>query len=97
MENNNALQESTDTTFGQVPAGKRAMAVMGAAGDTKYIWDGGNPAEVEAARRQFEFLTKEKKYAAFRMTGTDGGRGEQIRTFDPNAERIIFAPAMQGG
>lgn len=96
MENNTALQETTDTTFGEIPAGKRAMAVMGAKGDTKYIWDASKPAEVEAARRQFEFLTKDKKYAAFRMTGRDG-QGEQIRTFDPEAERIIFAPAMQGG
>lgn len=97
MENNTALQETTDTTFGEIPAGKRAMAVMGAKGDTKYLWDAGNAAEVEAARRQFDFLTKEKRYAAFRMTGKDGGKGEQIRTFDPEAERIIFAPAMQGG
>lgn len=96
MENNSALSESTDLTFGDLPDGHHAMAVMGAAGDTKYHWDASKPAEVEAARRQFEFFMNDKKYAAFRMS-RDGAQGEQIREFDPNAGRIIFAPPMQGG
>jgi hypothetical protein len=70
--------------------------VMGKEGDTKSIWDPNNPDEVEAARKQFDFLVGEKRYAAFAVD-KDGNKGAQIRTFDPKASRIIFVPAMQGG
>jgi hypothetical protein len=90
------MEGQTDLTFEEVPKGKRAMAVMGKEGDTKYIWDADVPAEVEGARRHFEFMTKEKKYAAFKLVGSDG-RGEQIRAFNPEDERVIFVPPMQGG
>lgn len=72
------------------------MAIMGESGDTKLTWDPRQPPEVEAARRQFEFLTKEKRYSAFKMN-VSGERGEMIHTFDPAAERIVLAPQMQGG
>lgn len=91
------LESTTDATFGDVPAGIHAMAVMGTVGDTKTFWDATKPAEVEAARAQFNMLTKEKRYAAFRVHGVDGSKGEQMREFDAQAERIIFAPPMQGG
>ncbi len=71
--------------------------IMGKEGDTKSIWDKNNPDEVEAARKQFDFLVTQKKYAAFYVTGKDGEKGEQMRNFDPKAERIIFVPPMAGG
>ena len=72
------------------------MAVMNETGDTKVIWNRDNPDEVEMARKQFaEF--KKKKFAAFSVRGKEGEKAEQIFDFDPNAERIIFVPAMQGG
>lgn len=91
------LEETTDKTFGDVPPGKHAMATMGYAGDTKAFWDADNAEEVEAARRQFNFLVTEKKYAAFHVRGKNGEQGEQMRAFDPAAERIIFVPPIQGG
>lgn len=91
------LERAQDKTFGDVPEGKHAMAVMDGSGDTKAFWDAGKPEEVEAARRQFDFLVKEKKYSAFHVRGKDGAQGEQMRAFDPAAERIIFVPQMQGG
>lgn len=91
------LNESADMTFGEVPKGYRAMAVMGQSGDTKLTWDPHEPAEVDAARAQFNTLVRDKKYAAFRMGARDGVQGEQVREFDPNAERIIFVPPMKGG
>lgn len=90
------LITDNDITFGAVPKGRNAMAVIGENGDTKLIWDPRSAAEVESARRQFNFLTKEKRYAAFKME-PGGERGEMLREFDPAAERIILAPAMQGG
>lgn len=74
-----------------------SFEVMGKEGDTKSIWDKNNPDEVEAAKRQFNHLVVEKKFAAFYVHGKEGDKGEQMRTFDPKAERIIFVPPMAGG
>ena len=77
--------------------GLSVMEIMGKEGDTKAIWDKNNPDEVEAIRKQFDYLVREKKYVAFHVTDKDGNKGEQMRTFDPKAERIIFVPPMVGG
>lgn len=71
------------------------MAIMDLSGDTKVTWDHSKPEEVDAARATFDALRK-KGYAAFSVS-KDGSKGEQIRTFDPAAERIILAPALVGG
>lgn len=76
--------------------GKGWMAEMNHTGDTKTIWDSKNPDEVEAARKQFDLFVKDKKYAAF-MVGKDGEKTEQIRTFDPTIEKIIFVKPLAGG
>ena len=73
-----------------------SMRVMGQKGDTKTMWDPNNPAEVEAARDQFNKLVRDKQFLAFRVTGP-GEKGEQIREFDPQAGSIIIAPPMAGG
>jgi tRNA U38,U39,U40 pseudouridine synthase TruA len=72
------------------------MAVMGLAGDTKLLWDADNEDEVENARRTFKDLVGKKKYAAFSVK-KGGEQGAQIREFDPDAEKIILVPPMQGG
>lgn len=83
-------------SFEEVPSGHSSMAVMGETGDSKHIWDKNKPAEVEAARAMFDTLTK-KGYRAFHVHGKEGEQGEQMREFDPHAERVIFVPQMQGG
>ncbi len=93
-------QQTTETkpkTIDEDPIhGKHFMAVMDATGDTKYMWSRDNADEVELARKQYgEF--KKKGYAAFRVTGKDGVKGEQMNDFDPDAERIIFVKPMAGG
>ncbi len=90
------IQTTTDTTFGDLPKGKGAMAVMGKEGDTKYIWDRTKPAEVEVARTTFNTFVKDKKYLAFKVVG-DGSKGEQVKEFSPDEERYIFVPPMAGG
>lgn len=85
----------SDKTFGQIPEHLSAMAVMDGTGDTKLTWDPGQPAEVDAARAQFDTL-KKKGYAAFRMS-EGGDQGEQLHEFDPRARRTIFVPQMKGG
>lgn len=71
------------------------MKVMGTEGDTKLIWDSNRPAEVENAKRTFDDL-KKKKYKAFKVKKS-GEPGEMIDDFDPDAEKIIMAPPIQGG
>lgn len=72
------------------------LAIMDrVAGDLKVIWDPANEDEVAAAREQFDTLTG-KGFLAYTV-GDRGRKGTQVRTFDPAAEKIILAPAMQGG
>lgn len=77
--------------------GKMLFEVTGAEGDTKTIWDKSNPDEVEAAEKQFNFLTKEKKYKAYYVTGEKGERGGEMKKFDKDAERIVFNKPNVGG
>lgn len=72
------------------------MSRLDRKGDTKIIWDAKNRDEVKAAKGTFDDLTK-KGFLAYKVTDNKGRRGEQIREFDPKAERIILAPAMVGG
>jgi hypothetical protein len=72
------------------------MNILTGAGDTKIIWDSEKRDEVDAARNHFDDLLK-KKYLAFRAEGREGSRGEQIKRFDPDLERIIMVPPSVGG
>jgi hypothetical protein len=72
------------------------IAVMGREGDTKTIWNPQNTDEVANARRTFTDL-RAQGYLAFRVN-EDGGQGEQITEFDPNAGKmILMVPQMRGG
>lgn len=71
------------------------MAVLSHKGDTKVIWHADRTEEVSAARRQFDDLTG-KGYAAFTVD-KKGEKGEQIRKFDADAEKMILVPQMKGG
>ncbi len=64
-------------------------------GDVKMLWDSERPDEVDLARRQFSAALT-KGMAAFKVT-RKGEKGERITQFDPEAEAIILAPALQGG
>jgi hypothetical protein len=72
------------------------MAIMDRSGDTKLIWDPDNADEVANAKRTFDDLLK-KGFMAFKVEGRKGDKGEQIKTFDPKAEKLILTPAMAGG
>jgi len=72
------------------------MHTLDRTGDQRVIWSADEPEEVEAARDTFKRLTK-AGYMAYKAEGRKGDRGEQIRTFDPDAERIILVKPHQGG
>lgn len=71
------------------------MSMMGNKGDVRVTWDARNPTEVTLAKEQFESGIK-RNMLAYRVRA-NGDRGERIREFDPDAERIILAPQMAGG
>lgn len=72
------------------------MRIIGGKGDTKVIWNPENKDEVKAAEKQFKDLVKKRKFAAFHVR-EDGGQGERITEFDPQAGKIIMVPPMAGG
>ena len=72
------------------------LAAIDATGDTKTMWDKSKPAEVDAARAQYNKLRGDG-YAAFKAVGDKGSKGEQIFDFNPEHERIIMVPPMAGG
>lgn len=79
-----------------VPADHQVFAVLDQGGDTKHMWDKNNPDEVVAARVLFDTLVGEKRMQAYSVK-RNGEPGQRIREFDPEAEKIIFQPAMVGG
>jgi hypothetical protein len=90
--------EEFHSSFGEIPAGKNAFAVLGAAGDTKTMWDPNNADEVAEARLQFERLVASKRFSAFRISDEDPNKkGERMKEFDPRAGRVIFIPPVAGG
>ena len=71
------------------------MVILDQTGDTKHIWDRNSEAEVEEARSLFDRMTK-RGMVAWSVT-RKGDKDQRITAFDPQAEKIIFAPALQGG
>lgn len=80
---------------GEVGTQKSVLAVMDGSGDSKFMWDPKNEVEVAAAKAQFDAL-KKKGYIAFTVD-KKGEKGEIIREFDPELEKIIMTPPLAGG
>lgn len=71
------------------------LSILDHTGDTRIEWDGDDPASVEIARASFDAALR-KGHLAYRV-GAGGRQGEQIREFDPAAERIVLSPQLVGG
>ena len=71
------------------------LHVLDHSGDTRIEWDPSNPDEVEMARRAFK-TAQDKKMLIYK-TRADGSKAEQLREFDPRAERIIATRQTVGG
>ena len=70
------------------------LRVLDHNGDSTITWNPSNEDEVEIARSAFA-AAKGKGYLAY--TDVDGGQGEVLKDFDPQAGAIIMAPALAGG
>jgi hypothetical protein len=71
------------------------LVILDKSGDTKHIWDRTSDVEVEEARSLFDRMIK-RGMQAWSVT-RKGDKDRRITTFDPQAEKIIFAPALVGG
>ena len=71
------------------------LHILDRTGDTRIEWNPANDAEVKMAKAAFK-TAKDKKMLIYKV-GADGSKGELLREFDPNAERIIAAPQTVGG
>lgn len=77
------------------PTTKRELIILDHTGDTKIVWDSDSQAEKDHARDTFDRF-KAKGYMAYKVD-RKGEKGEVMRTFDPDAEKMILAPATVGG
>jgi hypothetical protein len=92
-----ADDRNTEMLFGEVPEGRGAMAALDLTGDTKTMWDPNSADEVAEAKAQFDRL-RAKGYSAFRVDDKDPNKkGARMAEFDPEAQRMILVPQMQGG
>lgn len=70
------------------------LRILGREGDTKISWNSRSEIEVAAAKETFEKRIKEH-WSAFKEKA--GVKGEKIKIFDPDAERIVLVPPISGG
>jgi hypothetical protein len=72
------------------------LSILDRTGDTRIEWNPRNDDEVKVAEEAFNKAVKTLKMLAYRVKA-GGGAGEQIKTFDRWAERIICKPQTVGG
>jgi hypothetical protein len=68
---------------------------MGRQGDIPTQWEIDDEGSVREAQKHFDEMIG-KGGLAFKFD-KDGGEGEQIDAFDPNAKEIIVTPRIAGG
>ena len=73
----------------------RVQIVMDRSGDTRHEFDGADAGAVALAEERFRALTG-KGFRAVALSA-DGGPGKLLRSFDPQVERTLFIPHLQGG
>jgi hypothetical protein len=73
----------------------QVMVVLDQTGDTRHYWDRGNEVEVKEMKKLFKRMT-DKGYQAWSVS-RKGDQDRKITEFDPEAEKIIFSPALVGG
>jgi hypothetical protein len=73
------------------------MRILDSTGDTLVDWDVGDEAAVSQAEELFAQLTLERKIPFARSAGAPVEEAEQVKTFDPNAEEIIWVRPIVGG
>lgn len=79
-----------------VPENHGCFYMLDSTGDTRITWDRRDADEVANAQATFDKM-RGKGFLAYSVNPTDATKGAILTTFDPAAEKIIFAPAHRGG
>ena len=74
---------------------KGQMRILNAQGDEKVEWDTEVQETVETAASRFAELLLTGSIPIIPSHG--GNAAKRLQEFDPNAERIVMIPPMQGG
>jgi len=74
---------------------RHTLSILDHTGDTRIEWNPADETEVAIARAAFE-KGKAERRLAYRVTD-EGGNGEVMREFDPEARAIVMAPQTVGG
>lgn len=70
------------------------LHVQDRTGDTQTQWRTDDAASVQTARIAFDRAVREGGLA-YEVKGSDGG--EQVTSFDPDAERLVVTAPLAGG
>jgi hypothetical protein len=87
--------QTTEKSRGAATSGRRVQIVMDRLGDTRHEFDAADAQAVALAEERFRQLTGSGFRAA--ALGDDGSPGRLIGEFDPQVERTLFIPRLQGG
>jgi hypothetical protein len=69
--------------------------VLDHTGHSAHVFDKADVVSLSEAERRFQELTGKGFIAATRPE--DGTPGVVLKAFDPDAEAVVFIPALQGG
>jgi len=71
------------------------LIILARVGDVKISWNSSNREEVKTAKETFDKKISQG-WSAFeeKFSGT---KGDRIKEFDPDAQRIILVPPITGG
>jgi len=86
---------NAEANLDDVPEGKHMLSILDASGDQRIIWDPDNADDVAHAKETFDSWIKKGRRAF--SVNKKGEKDQQIREFDPRAEKVILAPALVGG
>jgi hypothetical protein len=77
---------------------KHVMDILDQSGHSTIGWNPDIESEVAIAKAAFDDA-KKRGYQAFHVTGDEKNakKGERMTEFDPDAERMMLLPQLQGG
>lgn len=95
------VQETAEQTLARLQAqtapAVHELIITDATGDSRHMWDPGNPDEVATARAAFK-QGKKNRMLAYAVDPETGGRtGEVITEFDPELGKIVMVRQTRGG
>ena len=70
------------------------LRTLGRTGDVKLSWNSSNKEEINTVKEIFDKKISQG-WTAFREKM--GVKGDKIKIFDPDAERIVLVPQISGG